>query len=300
MEEKHLLEAGKALAADFAAFKSPLKIAVDEAKTNLDRFSGELDTLDERLKDLRMARRGLKDLDEVGIKSMDELAAEEKKFSDRYRAIRESQEYMDAYNEWYEANKKYNGTQADNIAWLKEKLSEIRVMGSDDLPVKAHLNNSRSPVRKYIETAYSNYPREWVQKSIAKGNMTPKKVNRGYYSEWLKEIAISGWTEESSLETAIHELGHRFERAVPAIRDMEENFYKRRTAGEKLQWLGSGYSRSEVTRKDDFISPYMGKDYNNRAYELVSMGFQYAYTDPLKLATDPDMEAWIYGILALL
>lgn len=300
VEEKHLLEAGKALADDFATFKAPLKTIADEAKTNLDRFSDELNAIDKRQKELRMARRGFKNLDEVGLKSMDELAAEERKLSDRYMSIRNSQEYTDAYNTWFEANKKYNGTQADNIAWLKEKLGEIRVMGSGNLPVKAHLNNSRSPVRKFIETAYSNYPHDWVQKSVAKGNLKPKKVDRGYYSEWSKEIAISGWTDESSLETALHELGHRFERAVPAIRDMEEIFYKRRTAGEKLEWLGSGYARSEVTRKDDFISPYMGKDYNSRAYELVSMGFQYAYTDPLKLATDSDMQSWIYGILALL
>lgn len=44
----------------------------------------------------------------------------------------------------------------------------------------------------------------------------------------------------------------------------------------------------------------MGNDYNGTAYELVSMGFEYAYTNPLKLATDSDMEAWIYGILSLL
>ena len=43
----------------------------------------------------------------------------------------------------------------------------------------------------------------------------------------------------------------------------------------------------------------MGKDYEGHDFELVSMGFQYAYTDPDKLAQDPDMESWIYGILAL-
>lgn len=45
---------------------------------------------------------------------------------------------------------------------------------------------------------------------------------------------------------------------------------------------------------------YMGKDYKGYAYELVSMGFQYAYTDPLKLMKDEDMAEWILGILALL
>lgn len=300
VEEKHLLEAGKALASDFAAFKEPLKQEVDRTKADLDKYQKELDNLENRRKDLRAAKRGLKTPDEVGLKSLPDVDNEYRQLTDRIDQIKSDPEYTKAYDKWFEANKAYNGKQADNMAWLKSKLAEIRDMGSDNLPVKAHLNNSRSPVRKYIETAYSHYPTEWVKKSIDKGNLTPKKVDRGYYSEWRKIIAISGWTDEGSIETAIHELGHRFERAVPEIKEMEKLFYDRRTKGEALQWLGNGYGRDEKSRKDDFISPYMGKDYHGTAYELVSMGFEYAYTDPLKLATDPDMEAWIYGILSLL
>jgi len=300
VEEKHLMEAGKALAADFAAFKEPLKQEVDRAKDGLDKYQKELDELDAKRKELSYARRGFKTPEEIGYDTIVKVEEEYKRLTDRIVQIKADPEYTKAYDNWFEANKTYNGKQADNMAWLKAKLAEIRNMGSGNLPVKAHLNNSRSPVRKYIETAYSHYPTEWVQKSIDKGNLTPKKVDRGYYSEWRKIIAISGWTDESSIETAIHELGHRFERAVPAIKEMEKLFYDRRTKGEALQWLGRGYGRDEKSRKDDFISPYMGKDYNGTAYELVSMGFEYAYTDPLKLATDPDMEAWIYGILSLL
>jgi hypothetical protein len=29
------------------------------------------------------------------------------------------------------------------------------------------------------------------------------------------------------------------------------------------------------------------------------MGFQHAYTDPVKLSQDEDMEQWIYGLLAV-
>ena len=300
VEEKHLMEAGKALAADFAAFKEPLKLEVDRTKTELDKYQKELDELEKQRKNLSLARRGLRTPDEIGYDSIVKVDNEYKKLTDRIDQIKANPEYTKAYDDWFEANKAYNGKQSDNMNWLKSKLAEIRDVGSDNLPVKAHLNNSRSPVRKYIETAYSHYPTEWVKKSIDKGNLIPKKVDRGYYSEWQKTIAISGWTDEDSIETAIHELGHRFERAVPAIKEMEKLFYERRTKGETLQWLGSGYRHDEKSRKDDFISPYMGKDYKGTAYELVSMGFEYAYTNPLKLATDPDMEAWIYGILSLL
>ena len=44
----------------------------------------------------------------------------------------------------------------------------------------------------------------------------------------------------------------------------------------------------------------MGKDYGGTAYELVSMGFQMAYTEPERLLDDPDMAEWIFGILTLI
>ena len=188
-------------------------------------------------------------------------------------------------------------TYKNSAAVLKETLSAYRTMGSDGLDVKTHLRNSSSPMRKVVEEAYSCYPRSWIEASINRGMLTPKKVDRGYYSDWQEIIAISGTGGDRSFATAIHELGHRFERAVPTIKDNEKQFYEKRTAGEELKWLGAGYSKDEITRKDNFLSAYMGKDYGGTAYELVSMGFQYAYTEPETLRKDPDMEQWIYGLL---
>ena len=120
-------------------------------------------------------------------------------------------------------------------------------------------------------------------------------MQRGYYDHAGSEIAISG-EGDRALSTAIHEVAHRFER-TQNLRKAETEFYERRTKGCKLEWLGSGYRRDEKTRKDDFIDAYMGKDYSGNAFELCSMGFQYAFTDPLKLAKDADMEHWILGLL---
>ena len=88
------------------------------------------------------------------------------------------------------------------------------------------------------------------------------------------------------------------------MKEMEQEFYNRRTKGEKLQRLKDiypelGYNASELTRKDKFLNAYMGKDYGSRAYELVSMGFESAYTNPAYLLQDEDMAEWIYGLLAI-
>ena len=53
-----------------------------------------------------------------------------------------------------------------------------------------------------------------------------------------------------------------------------------------------------MTRKDDFLTPYIGKDYGGTAYEVVSMGFQYAYTNLDLLLKDEDFAQFIFGLLS--
>ena len=205
-------------------------------------------------------------------------------------------EYWDEYKNAFE--KYVNPDYTETAEYLKNTLSQVREMGTGDANIKEHLSNTRSKVRENIEWAYNNYPTEWVQQSVDHSDLSVKKVSRGYYNNPRRIIAISG-EGDSANRTSVHELGHRFEYTVDGIREAEKEFYEKRTDGEQPVWLGKGYGRDEVTRKDDFIDPYMGKDYNGRAYELVSMGFECAYCDPAKLAQDADMEAWIYGLLAL-
>ena len=222
-----------------------------------------------------------------------------KQIDSRYFELKKSEhELHELYKQQsgiaYDAKKDYEYKNAEDV---KRILSQVREMGSDGIDIRSHLSNSRSEVAKYVEQAYSYYPKEWVQSSVKYGKMKPKKVQRGYYGG--SEIAISG-SGVHAFSTSIHELGHRMESVFPAIKNAEKLFYARRTAGEDLKWLGSGYRRDEKTRKDDFLHPYMGKDYGGTWYELVSMGFEMGYTDPARLMKDPDMANWIYGILSLL
>lgn len=207
--------------------------------------------------------------------------------------------YHDAHGAWRKLSEATEGS--GSAGALKDVLSQVRQMGTPpDVNLKHHLFDSRSTAAKSVINAYNYYPTDWIRRSVDLGRLRPKKVERGYYDHWGMIIAISGNGGEGSFKTAIHELGHRFERCVPNATNVEAEFYARRTEGEKLTWLGPGYCKSEVTRLDKFLNPYMGKYYGGQAYELISMGFEYAYTDPLKLAQDPDMEAWIYGILSLM
>lgn len=104
----------------------------------------------------------------------------------------------------------------------------------------------------------------------------------------------------------VHELGHWLEDKNKEIFDAVSEFLARRTAGEQpvqLSQFQRGYGRGEVTKPDDFMSPYMGKIYNRRngeryASEIVSMGLQYFYEQPVEFARrDPDYFDFIYNLL---
>lgn len=199
-----------------------------------------------------------------------------------------------------ELRNKITGRQAANA--LKAELSKVRDMGTPaGVDLKAHLNNSQSKNRKIVEEAYNYYPSSWIQNSVEHGTITMDSGPRGWYKHnnfAPSELRVSGSSDESKLKTSVHELGHRFERTQNIVKD-EKAFYDRRTAGEGLEWLGSGYGRDEKTRRDDFFDPYVGKDYGERAYEVASMGFENAYMDPMTLYADPDMTNLIYGILSV-
>lgn len=91
-------------------------------------------------------------------------------------------------------------------------------------------------------------------------------------------------TPRNPTKTYIHEMGHVLERD-PELVAKSKAFVQRRTAGEpevrlKDLFKGYGYSASEKTKPDQFIHPYIGKTYS-RATEVVSMGLEYMYDDPL-------------------
>lgn len=191
-----------------------------------------------------------------------------------------------------------------NSSMVKEAIASYRSVGpeKDDKGQsydKGFFSSSK-PVMDAIDSIREFLPTEWVNKSSSIPIIT-KHVNRGYFNmkDGVPTIALS--TAGSGMQRcAFHEMGHFFEELYPEIRKLEYQFYNRRTAGEELRWLGAGYSRSEVTRYDNFIEPYMGKDYGNTetsGYELFSMGMESVFANSYDLSRDPEYQDFMFGIL---
>lgn len=177
-------------------------------------------------------------------------------------------------------------------------LGELRQLGEAPGARQTFTRDSDRTVVARLHKALKFYPREWVRRSAQHGSIRGLASRRGQYSESARHILLS-----NQPGVAPHELGHRMEYRVPGIKDVERQFYERRTAGQELKWLGEPYDQAEVTRADKFLDAYMGKDYRPKggdAWELLSMGAEALFEGTYDLAKDHDFYDFIMGMLVAL
>ena len=153
--------------------------------------------------------------------------------------------------------------------------------------------------------------------------------------QYFKDTDIRGATVtdvKDDLTTMIHEIGHFLEFQVPGVREAAVRFVNYRTRGETATSLqtalpGFKYDAWEYGKKDDWektykrilkrksveesgVKPssdslnnknyayYTGKTYNDGATEIISMGLESLYQDPVAFAkADPEFFDFMMGIL---
>jgi SPP1 gp7 family putative phage head morphogenesis protein len=123
-------------------------------------------------------------------------------------------------------------------------------------------------------------------------------TNRAKYQNADKRVVGTLSVDRKAQQTLLHELGHSLEYGNAAAKKAIVDFLNRRTKGEKPEKLkkltGINYDRTEIARPDKFIDPYVGKVYgddpeNPRSTEVLSMGLEWMFEDPLKFAkADPE------------
>ncbi len=120
------------------------------------------------------------------------------------------------------------------------------------------------------------------------------------------------WLDDGSEATAVHEMGHQVEYHMPGAQAAAQDFLAHRVKDEKTQKLktlfsGYGYEADEEGRQDDFgkyfgagdhRAYYCGKLYHSGTTEILSMGVEYLYKDPLGFCQkDPEFAGFIIGVL---
>lgn len=108
--------------------------------------------------------------------------------------------------------------------------------------------------------------------------------SRSYFNERTNSIHLA----TTYAPIVWHEMGHWIEHNVPGGKEAALSYLDSRTKGEEAKPLKEidpkkpSYEDWEVSKKDKFLEPYVGKVYQSGATELTSMGLQMLKEDPAK------------------
>jgi hypothetical protein len=162
-------------------------------------------------------------------------------------------------------------------------------------------------------TARRNKAIDWIESKTAHSGQVPKvsidwKNQAGYRADATRSEVKLGNNDKPAV--IVHELGHHLEWHVPGVKKAAQEFLDHRCGSERPQRLAAiaprgGYADDEVGRGDDFGKTfgrekafYVGKTYKDGSTEIVSMGVEKLYQDPVGFAqTDPEYCSFIVGIL---
>jgi hypothetical protein len=120
-------------------------------------------------------------------------------------------------------------------------------------------------------------------------------------------------TPNADAKTVVHETGHFMGYSLKLgndnVNDRDQEFLSYRVGNETLtnlrQRFGNLYRANEFGREDHFTrywlensAYYVGKDYGPDATEILSMGLDSLYTNPVEFAAkDPEFAKYVLGIL---
>lgn len=232
----------------------------------------------------------------------DELAALRDQRKQLY-ANRDFDAYAKKSEEIAEKAEEYN-TMRREIAGKAREVVQVEKPASVKLNLVSKFS-AKDPRLAEFETGKVEFER-LVSSDVLKDGSTINVKAGGKRSHYINSEKVMGISPGGKSSVVIHEMGHWLEYSDPAIHEKALAFLERRTAGEKAVKLnklfpGHGYGADEITKKDKFEHPYTGKIYMRggvqNATEIVSMGLEAMYTDPVAFASsDPDFFDFIFNL----
>lgn len=170
---------------------------------------------------------------------------------------------------------------------------------------KAAKLSSRGKGATLVKKASKQFPDTWTQAADEFGELRAKfsrqRASHISFTEEMGRVRTRsfgivegakglGLLSVYDLESAIHEYAHRLQHAMPELDDYFQELHVRRTGEDPLRPLREvahpNYGADEMTREDDYIDPYMGREYTKTAgytgragaLELLTMAFELTLT----------------------
>lgn len=185
-------------------------------------------------------------------------------------------------------------------------LREVRPLGG--VPQRWS-TGSFTAVKDAVKQASAWLPADWLLASSDFGQLLGVSGVRGGYSRGLSSTNARLRVSKGSLDwmrrVALHEMGHRVEHVIQDIGQMSLAYLESRTQGETSQLLSSltgvKYGPSEVTKRDRFTEPYIGKDYGGIATEILSMALEGIFYSRYDIwEQDESLLEYVLGVLTAL
>lgn len=168
---------------------------------------------------------------------------------------------------------------------LKDIFSNFREIGGT-VPKDGWEKGSSKETKTRLNDTFAFYPKEWAEYAHQNGKtIFTKKLDRGFFSEaglkgrsWKSGVVDNGVSImlSDNATVSFHEIGHYVEYFNPNAIRLSNEFLAYRTKGEEEQPIRNTiyyYNVRERTKKDNFITPYIGKAYSN-ATEVFSTGLE--------------------------
>lgn len=234
-------------------------------------------------------------------------------FSDDFRRM---YEWADEYQR---LNSEGDQLRDDMVPVYLAAVRKYRSLGGSDVPIISAPNPEGTPEEEqqaveYVQRAMDSLPTEWLAPHAEKGILVGHTV-RGYFkpgsADRPSEIKLGAF-DDSGYPTAVHELGHAAETALPELKVLEHLFMWSRVTDDESQLE---YLPGETVYGDEFSNIYIGRTYRDRggmgvggstesSFEVLSEGLRMTIGgggqgDGALTATDEDHIMLTLGALAV-
>lgn len=223
------------------------------------------------------------------------------------------QERLAILKQYDDLDRQIRQIQDERRRQIQQTVGDIKTERSETLRKMLHVDNPARNTISILDPTEVGNAAHWqkgmdefnklVSADVWSGNqvgfMAIPDGERPFYNPATGNVRVQA---AEPLRAIVHEIGHGFE-VRGGLYDKAKTYYDKRTQGETLEKLGTvtgnnNFSDDELTRKDKWMNPYMGKQYASKSTEIVSMGVEYFYAEPEKLAQhDPETFDFIYNLL---
>ena len=198
----------------------------------------------------------------------------------------------------------------------KSTIDDIIISFGHPVPIKIEGNDEQTILINDAMAEVSDLCGEDLLNQLNKYDGEPVKISQDLESDRAsggKEIKLAHFdvdvdNNKYNLETIAHEYGHSIEYMLPEVADLSRAFLNRRTEEEYEVSLKNvvpyaGYDESEITKVDNFMNAYIGRQYkgDKPATEVLSMGMGYLTKEILMqrmYKRDPEYLGFVLAILS--